>query len=255
MSAKRCRARTDWLRPMRAFIASCSTGPRAATTAALTRRRPTCCARSASATRSCRSSCWRAASWPARWASKWRRSPTSSSGSTTTRRRSSPDGCRRPSSAISNRSCRPTPRRSPATTASANTRGRHPAIRAAWRSSNRPSAACSSISTARTCSAPTWASSAARSARCSATPVRSAKASATSRASSARSARTRCSTAPRLPTARSCRRASATTRSRCAIATVTSRSSRASRSAAASRCSCGRRAIATASSGRFRPSG
>ena len=55
-----------------------------------------------------------------------------------------------------------------------------------------PVGGCSSISTARTCFAPTWASSVARSARCSATAVRSARASATSRASSAPTAHTRC---------------------------------------------------------------
>ena len=39
--------------PMRASTASCSTGPRAATTAALTHRRPNCCAPCASATPRC----------------------------------------------------------------------------------------------------------------------------------------------------------------------------------------------------------
>ncbi len=68
----------------------------------------------------------------------------------------------------------------------ASTPGPRPVTRAASRSSSRRSVACSSTSTARTCSAPTWASSAARSARCSATAVRSARASAMPRASSAR---------------------------------------------------------------------
>ena len=119
----------------------------------------------------------------------------------------------------------------------ANIPGPRPATRAASRSSSRRSAACSSTSTARTCSAPTWASSAARWARCSATAGRSARASATPRACSARTAPTRCSTARRRRTAPSCRPASATTRSRSAIATATSRSSRGWRSPAASRCS------------------
>ena len=96
------------------------------------------------------------------------------------------------SSATSTACCRPSPRRWRATTASASTRGRRPATRAASPSSSRRSAACSSTSTARTCSAPTWASSAARSARCSATPARSARASAMRRACSARIAPTRC---------------------------------------------------------------
>ena len=88
-------------------------------------------------------------------------------------------------------------------------------------------AAASSTSTARTCSAPTPGSSAARSARCSTTRDRSRPPRSTRRASSARTAATTCWSEPRPRTARSSAPSSARTSSRCAIATATSRSSRA----------------------------
>ena len=134
---------------------------------------------------------------------------------------------RRPrSSATSRRCCRPSPRRWPATTGSGSTPGRRPATRAAWRSSSRRSAGCSSTTTGRTSSGPTWGSSGARWARCWATPARWARASGTRPASSAPIAPTRSSTGPRAPTGPSCRPAWATPRSRCATGTATSPSSR-----------------------------
>ena len=88
------------------------------------------------------------------------------------------------------------------------------------------SAACSSISTERTSSAPTWGSSAGDSARSSPTAAPLAKARSTRHESSAPTGPIRCRLAPPGPTGPSCRPASAISRSRFVIATVTSPSSR-----------------------------
>ena len=194
------------------------------------RRAP--CARSAKRNAKCRSSAGR----PGGRRDDHRRgrcsSPTSSSGCSKTRRRSSPAACWPRSIAISTDCCRRSRRRSSVTTASASTRGRRPVTRAASRSRSRRSGALFFDFYGETLFRTDMGiERGALGSLLDHTGPDRRRASAMPRASSARTAATHVlnRNVGREPR-RSVGAAWATARSRCSTATATSRSSRAWRS-------------------------